>query len=344
MYAGQGQDEYSPDQFQNELPPRGDISQYRAEQPDQFYHELPRGQYTNDPNRPPQTFNVYSRSNGDPTERTPYNGEEQAEVVEIEPKGRNFTNKQNGTYGNDQQARLIELYTGNGGVSEVGQVDDQTNSRYTSNNNNNYNNNNRNGQYQDVGNVRARVVSVTPPPATALPVETVNRRRIVVSKPVTTVQEVVEADNSNNSTGDAQNGNYRSNYVDQRNDNRENSNNADGRYRSNFESNGNYGSGSYNQNQQNNNNNNYNNGRYNSEYSGNYRSESNYNANGNNDYDRNQNNQRGSQSKNGKYEESGSSTGVYISTTPSSASQRIIYVQPVSQDFAQQKAVAPKNN
>ncbi|XP_031624096.1 myb-like protein A isoform X2 [Contarinia nasturtii] len=266
IYAEQ-YEENTPDQVQNELPPRGDVSQYRAEQPDQFYYELPSSRYTNEPNRPPQAFNVYTKSNGEPDT---FNGYDQSII--IESKDRNSTKNRNQTsFENNQQAQLIELYTGNGGISE-----DQSKSRYT-------NDNNQNTQYKDVGNVRARVVSVTPPPATAIPTETVNKRRIVFSKPVTTVQEVVEADNST--------------------------------------------SGQY---QQSNN--------YESPDGNNYSSEFNDNKNrANNNYD----------STRANYETktpSTSSTGVFISTTPSTASQRIIYVQPVSQDFAQQKAVPPKSN
>lgn len=337
VYAGDAQsNENSPDQFQNELPPRGDLSQYRAEQPDQFYHELPRGRYTNDPSRPPSTFHVQTKSNGEPTE-DPYYGDEEAEVVEI---GRNSTNNQNNqtSYGNNQQARLIQLYTDNDGISEVGQTEDQANARYS-----NPDNGNRHAQYQDVGNVRARVVSVTPPPATAIPTETVNRRRIVVSKPVTTVQEVVEADNSTNGS---QRGNYRSDYVDGNGGNQDNqhfNNGNNDRNQNNFESNShnsNGASGNYQ------NDNGYN-GNYNSEQSANYRSGENNNGNyhqannDGNDSDRNYNG--GSQSKKANYESTPStSTGVFISTTPSTASQRIIYVQPVSQNFAQQKAIPPK--
>lgn len=131
---------------------------------------MPRSRYSNDPSRPPQTFNVYSRSNGEPTEGPYYRGQE-AEVVEI---GRNHSqNNQNQTStgtGNDQQARLIELYTGNDGVSEVGQTVDRTNSQYVADGNR-YNSDYGNS---DVGKVRARVVSVTPPPATAIPTETGN--------------------------------------------------------------------------------------------------------------------------------------------------------------------------
>lgn len=294
------------------------MSQYQAEQPDQFYHELPRGRYSNDPNRTPQTFNVYSRSNGEPTEDSYNNGRYGANVVDIEPKGHNNTNNQNQTLvGNSQQARLIELYTGNDGVSEIGQTGDQTNSQY------------RNAQYQDVGNVRARVVSVTPPPAAAIPTETVNHRRIVVSKPVTTVREEVEADNS---TTNSQNENYKA--YNQRNRDNSNFNGGDSTYQSNegVQYSGSYRNENYYNNGKSNSglNNQYQNGDNNANYKQNFQSnEDNLNYNGD------------TQTKNENYENS-TPSGVYISTTPSTASQRIIYVQPVSQEFAQQKAVPPK--
>lgn len=245
----------TPDQVQNEVPPRGDLSQYRAEQTDQFYYELPSSRYTNEPDRPPQAVsNVYTKSNGEPTPFY-YNDRE-----------RNSTRNGTSNTGN------IELYTEND--------EDQPSSRYTSNNSQND---------QNVGSVRARVISVTPPPATAVPTETVNKRRIVVDVPITTVQEVVEAADNSNSTGNSQN--YRQNF----------NNNANGQYRSN---------------------------KYNTENNENY-----YN---NNNYD--------TSKANYEAKKPTSSNGVYISTTPTTASQRIIYVQPVSQDFAQQKATPPKSN
>lgn len=299
LYAGQGQsDENTPDQFQNELPPRGDVSQYRAEQPDQFYHELPRSRYTNEPNHPPQ---VYSRSNGEPFSK---NNENDATVVPIEPSGHNSTNNQNRTTFENNQ-RLIQFYTGNGGVSEIGQTTDQSQSRYMAEDN-------QNAQY--VGKLRAHV-SVT-----GIPTETVNRRRIVVSKPVTTVEEIVESDKS---TGSARNDNSRAYYVDENKKNR------------NF----------YNANNDVDNNDHY------FDYNGgvNYQNDEEYNHNldtgfndnskddsKNYDYDRTKANFEGTTSQR--------STGVFISTTPSTASQRIIYVQPVSQDFVQQKAAPSKRN
>lgn len=198
---------------------------------------------------------------------------------------------------------MIQLYTDNGGVSEVGQTENPSGSRYTYQNN-------RNAQYQDAGNVRARVVSVTPPPATALPTETVNRRRIVVSKPVTTIQEIVESDNSTKG-----NSNFDNNSRNQLNRN--------GQYQSNHESDNN---------RNNNNENNFNtnsNLEFNRSYkNANYRDSNEFNSD--------------TQTTRANYEETRS--GVHISTTPSSASQRIIYVQPVSQEFAQQRAVPPKKH
>ncbi|XP_055309939.1 putative uncharacterized protein DDB_G0277255 isoform X2 [Sitodiplosis mosellana] len=305
LYADQRQsNENIPiDQFQNEIPPRGDISQYRAEQPDQFYHELPRSRITNEPNRPI----VYSRSHGEPTFYR--------EDVDEDVKYLDSTNDQNRTsHESNQQARLIQLYTDNGGVSEVGQTETESEagSRYSDQGK-------RNSQYQDVGNVRARVVSVTPPPASFLPTETVNRRRIVVSKPVTvtTVQEVVGSDSSKNNT---QSSDYEGDFD-----------NSNGRYQSNFEDG--------------------------SEYNANYRNEDKINQNSypafsgnyeNVDSRRDANSNKfdsGPHKKGANYKDranTSASTGVYISTTPSTASQRIIYVQPVSQDFAQQRAVTPK--
>lgn len=127
----------------------------------------------------------------------------------------------------------------------------------------------------------------------------------MVSKPVTTVQEVVELENSTS----PQNGRHRDNY-------------ADNRYQNNFESNNN--GNNYNQN-------------FNSGFNGNYR---NVESNTNQGYDQNLNGD--SQAKRANYEKTAGSNGLYISATPTTASERIIYVQPVSQDFAQQKSVAPK--
>lgn len=380
-------DDNQPDQFQNELPPRGDLSQYRsAEQPDQFYHELPRSRYTNQPNqpnRPPQAYNVFSRSRGEPTE-APYGRIEDAETVDI-GRMRNGTNAQNRTgNGNNQQtARLIQLYTGNGGVTEVGQTEDQDDSRYSPDQNRN-----QNAQYQDAGNVRGRIISVTPPPATALPTETVNRRRIVVSKPVTTVEEIVEPDNSTNANeqkgNNNQRGNYRSNYADgnRRDQSNRNYNNNNGER---DENNRNYNNNNYNNNGDNRADNRYQNSFESNEFNDNgesakYRNDNNFSGyddnssefNGNSrraEYNDNADNYRSgefysdsrenfddgnyngnaksqSQSRKANVEDDSKAstpTGVFISTTPSTASQRIIYVQPVSQDFASQKAVPPKN-
>lgn len=217
IYADQQQsDEFTP---LNELPPRGDISQYRAEQSDQFYHELPRSRNPSDPNGPV----VYTHSHGEPTE---FDG------------------------GNDQNRTSYE--------------------------------NQGNGNAQDDGNVRARVLSVTPPPPNAVPTETVNRRRIVISKPVQ-IQDVSENEDS------------KSQNVNSRSEANSFAANANNRNEANS-----FGA------------------------SANRRNEA-------STYAANQAN-------------SDASNGVYISTTPSTASQRIIYVQPVSQDFAQQRAVSPRKN
>lgn len=120
-------------------------------------------------------------------------------------------------------------------------------------------------------------------------INSVNRRRIVVSKPVTTIQEVVEPENSTFS----ENGRYSTNngYYHQVENN-------------------------YNQNS-------------NSDFNGNYRTDQNGDT----------------QTKKSNYENASGSSGIYISaTTPTAASERIIYVQPVSQDFAKQKAVASQQN
>lgn len=408
VYGQSDQDQFgenTPDQVQNELPPRGDLSQYQSDQSDQFYHELPRSRYTNGPNqRQPQAFNVYARSRGEPTE-SPYNSQKNADLVEIdEKKDRNFTNNnRNG----DQ------------------------NSRYT--NSNDGQNNKKNGQYQDEG-VRGRVIAVTPAPATFTPTETVNHRRVVVTKPVELVQLVVEPENSTTNNGQKQRGNYRGNYADGRgNQGNQNYNNQNSQYQNNdFESNdgndgdsapaqynnnfngesGRYQNANDNDNDQFNGNDNDDDAEFNrnadyqqnnSEFNGQYRNgnenfgnqNANYNDkyqndnadfdqdaefngqyrndnNNNNNFNRNSNQQKGEyrnpnqnqfsnsdvtyarntndqKSKNANYEDSVSSktaqtpsAGVYISTTPSSASQRIIYVQPVSQEFASQKAVPPK--
>lgn len=436
--------ENSPDQFRNELPPRGDISQYQNEPSDQFYHELPRDRYTNTPennnnNRYPQ--NVYSKSKGDPTESPAYYGEE-AEVVEINPRtSKNFTssNRNRTSNGNTQQQRLIALYTGNGGISEVGQEEEsngqynqyqgEQNGRYTAPN---YQNNQFNGangqsnqfqngangrytapngqyqddnsgryttpnaqnnqfqngangqyqdgtngrftfpndqnsqlqnganerytepngqyqdgtsgrytapnaqnnqfqnerytapnQYQDVGNVRARIVSVTPTPPSVEPSETVNKRRIVVSKPVTTVQEVVEEDDKPET--DTRKGNYRSGSSENGRNFNQNSNQD-------YENSGESQSNEYNAN-------------YNADPNSDYDQRFDGNSNENTSNYNNNRNFNGGSSKNANYNDDSSkekTNGFYISTTPSTASQRIIYVQPVTQDFAQQKAVAPK--
>lgn len=203
IYSGQRQsDEFTP---LNELPPRGDISQYRAEESDQFYHELPRSRNSNEPKGPV----VYTHSNGEP-------------FAEFEGV-------------NDQNRALNE--------------------------------NQSNSNAQDDGNVRARVLSVTPPPENAVPTETVNRKRIVISKPVQ-IQEVPENDDNSK----------------------------------------------------------------------------NQNVNNRNEANTFNSNEANTLSNTANQANEDAPNGVYISTTPSTASQRIIYVQPVSQDFAQQRAVSPRKN
>jgi hypothetical protein len=74
------------------------------------------------------------------------------------------------------QERLIQLLTARGGVAEVqGYPPGSTRT---------------NGNIGDAGTVRARVLSATPAPKTAEPTgERVNTRRIVVSRPIETIQE-----------------------------------------------------------------------------------------------------------------------------------------------------------
>lgn len=281
-------DESEADQFQDELPPRGDVapsSNYRVDQPDQFYHELPRARYSG-PYQPPAQ-NVQSQSRGEPTERNYY-----GEDVTIEPRT-NRTN--NGTRGNQsKQERLIELYTGNGGISEVGQTEEQvTSGRYT----------NGDSSYRDIGNVQARVVSVTPPPENAVPSETVNTRRIVVSKQVETVREIEVPENRTNSNN--RNRDRSGAYV---------SDNGSNRYRSNARDNYNGANG------------------YNYDSNG-------YNSNGPNRSGASANYESSTASSSTT---TGGGSDYYISTTtPATSSQRTIYVQPVSQEFAAQKAIPP---
>lgn len=432
-----GNNNGNTDDFTNELPPRGDTSQYRAsEQPDQFYHELPRSRYSNNPAPQQQNagnaeFGRYTNEQYDmnrgPNVYTKSNGEEGDEFdnrdgfVAISPsRSNNGTGNRNQTkYANRQQERYILYETGGnsnndqGEVAEVEQIDSQSeenerNGKYQAGNNNyqngqyradngqyenqndqyrsefaNDNNGNaqyrsdnsqeqngqyraennqyqgqyrepngqyreqngqfnqnqgqsgqyraesnefaegidqgsdENAQYQDKnsqtpqynrysnsnsqnvandGGVTARVISVTPPPANAQPTETVYRRRISVSKPITTLQLVEEPTNST-SNGFNNNNNYNNanNYRSQQNQ---------------YDNNSNRG--------------NYNNG-----------------ANGN---DNNRNAANAQQVNGSGKGGSNSATGFYVSTTPSTASQRIIYIQPVPQDFAQQKAVTPANN
>lgn len=262
-----GNDEDDVDQVADELPPRGDSASsnnYRASEPDQFYHEAPRGRYTNNGPYQPPVRNVQTKYNGEPTERNEYAEEIPAgryndQQQQLQQQQQNSTGPNSKYVNGDQNQRLIELYTGNGGVTEVGRshaaYTSGENSDYTNNNNNNYNNNNNdNGhEYKNVGNVRARVISVTPPPENSVPSEHINTRRIVVSKYIQTVEDV---DTSANGTANATGSRAES--------------------AAQINGNGNNGASSY-----------------------------------------------------------------YISTTPAPKGQRIIYVQPVSQDVAERKATAP---
>lgn len=174
-----------PDEFLHEVPVSNDASaKYRDEQTDQFFHELPRSRTRANYQSP--TIHVETRPHGAP--------KIYSEDLKQDPDSE-VTNK-NATKGTDQQAKLIDLYTGNGGVTEVSSVTPtpRPSAAYTAprnNNNNNYNNDNENSdEFKDVGGIRARVIQVTPAPPNAVPQETSKTRRVVVSKHVTTVQEV----------------------------------------------------------------------------------------------------------------------------------------------------------
>lgn len=195
-----------PDEFLHEIPPNGDASgKYRVDQTDQFFHELPRSRTRANYQSP--TIHVESRSHGSPK----IYSEDLKQPTEDDEKNRNATK------GNDKQAQLIDLYTGNGGVTEVGGVTPRPNAAYTApresdNSNNDYNSNSN--EFKDIGGVRARVIQVTPAPPNAVPQETTNTRRVVVSKHVTTVQEVeiparrnstVKASRNNSSSENSQN-------------------------------------------------------------------------------------------------------------------------------------------
>lgn len=295
-------DENGPDGFRNELPPRGDVGQtadYR--QPDQFFHELPRSRYTG-PYQPP-AVHVETKYNGEPTEKNYY-----AEEIPIGNRSQNSS--RNST---DQSQRLIDLYTGsNGGITEIGVTNEQqqaNSARYT---------NDGGSSYNDVGNVKARVISATPAPEGAQPSEHVNTRRIVVSKRVETVQEIEVPEN--NGTATTQNGNSNGQSANY-NANYDNANNSPSQY---------------------NDDNKY----YSSQYNDGRSSSSNYENGG--DYNSNSNQANyasgGASESSSRYSAQSAPSGYYISTTPSSAGKRVIYVKPVTQEFAQQKAVAPQQS
>lgn len=314
-----GNEENGPDQFRNELPPRGDVSQtadYR--QPDQFYHELPRSRYTG-PYQPP-AVHVETKYNGEPTETNYY-----AEEITIGNRGQNASRNRNNS--TDQQQRLIELYTGNGGVTEIGQTGDQQQQQQQQPQNGRYTNDGS-SSYNDVGNVRARVISATPAPEGSQPSEHVNTRRIVVSKRVETVQEIEVPEN--NGTASANNGQgANANYNDNSNWNngqQQRYNDDNSNYNSN--SNSNYNSdGRFA---------NYNDGRS----SSNYENSAEYNDSGNGNSQENYAN-GGSSESSARYSTPSTPSGYYISATPASTGKRVIYVKPVSQEFAEQKAVPP---
>lgn len=321
-----GNDENEPDQFRNELPPRGDVGQtadYR--ETDQFFHELPRSRYTG-PYQPP-AVHVETKYNGEPTETNYY-----AEEITIGNRGQNSS--RNGNNSTDQQQRLIELYTGNGGVTEIGQTGEQQqqqqkprSGQYT---------NDGSSSYNDVGNVRARVISATPAPEGSQPSEHVNTRRIVVSKRVETIREVDVPENNatastNNGNFNGQTANYNANYNDNSNDDQRQYTDDNSNYNSNYNNNN---DGRFAGNNNNNYNANYNDGRS----SSNYENNAEYSNNNNNDNDG-----RTSDSSS-RYSTPSTPSGYYISTTPASTGKRVIYVKPVTQEFAEQKAVAPAQN
>lgn len=135
-------------EYQNE---RGDLAQQKLNQrPEQFHHE-----YVPQLNQK----QVEVRPNGAPLAK--YSEERGSNQAEIE-----------------NSRRLIDLYSANGDVTEIG-----------------FNGNARSQQYQvpnnNAGGVRARVVSVTPAPKYAEYVdEQTKSRRVVLSKPLYTVQKV----------------------------------------------------------------------------------------------------------------------------------------------------------
>lgn len=77
---------------------------------------------------------------------------------------------------NDNQQRLIQLLTARNSISEIGNGQSARSSNFIN----------------DAGLIRARVLSATPAPYNAAPTdERVNTRRVVLSRPIETIQEVV---------------------------------------------------------------------------------------------------------------------------------------------------------
>lgn len=145
------------DPLKYEIPVRGDISTAsEKQQTDKFYHEIPRPRYV-------FPVNVESKSNG------------------AAPKIATITFSQSSQNEHrENQQKLLNLFAVKGGVTEIGS-DEKSNQRYQTNNNN-------------INVVRARVVSVTPAPNLdeVQPSEHTKIRRIVVSKPIETVEQIEE--------------------------------------------------------------------------------------------------------------------------------------------------------
>lgn len=136
-------------EYQNQ---RGDLAQQKVSQyPQQFHHE-----YVPNVNVNVNQKQVQVRPNGAPLAK--YTQDKAISQVEVE---------------NSQ--RLLDLYSANGDVTEVG-----------------FNGNSRSQKFQTPNsNVRARVVSVTPAPKYANYVDEQHKsRRVVLSKPLYTVQQV----------------------------------------------------------------------------------------------------------------------------------------------------------
>lgn len=147
-------------EYQNQ---RGDLAQQKVSQQQQFHQEYV-------PNVNVNQKQVQIRPNGAPLAK--YTQETGNSQVEIE---------------NSQ--RLLDLYSANGDVTEVG-----------------FGGNAKSQQYQNPSNnVRARVVSVTPAPQYADYVdEQTKSRRVVLSKPLYTVQQVEVREHSHRLVEDVQ--------------------------------------------------------------------------------------------------------------------------------------------